>query len=184
MTPGTGSSIKGENNKEHASREPNSITGVNPARSHGVGIWGNPRVVFGVRVDSELKKCFISISKRVFGSTCNPVESFMAAIVGCVEHAEKLGVNPSKTVSIQIDEIKIERNLRERRKLVVEEVKPVAAVAPEVKCDFCGKVPVVGSFRHMCGIQKRACGYHAGILKTYPKWEKVDDSNPRPHAEK
>jgi len=181
VTPDAGPSVKRENNKKHAPRKPDSITGVNPKRTHGFGIWGNPRVVFGVRVDCELKKTFVSVSRRVFGSNCSPVESFMAAIVGCVQQAEKLGVNPSKTVSIEIGEIKIERNLRERRKLAVEETKPEAATAPEVKCDFCGKAPVVGAFRHVSsGIQKHACGYHAGILKNHEKWETVNDSNPRP----
>jgi len=161
--------------------KPDSITGVNPTRTHGLGIWGNPRVVFGVRVDSELKKSFISVSKRVFGSTCVAVESYMATIVGCIEEAEKLRVNPSKTVNIEIGEIKIERNLRERRKLVAEEINSVAAVAPERKCDFCGKVPVVGVFRHVCsGMEKHACGYHASILKTHEKWEIIDHSNPKP----
>jgi len=161
--------------------KPDSITGVNPARTHGLGIWGNPRVVFGVRVDSELKKRFVLVARRVFGSTCVAVESYMATIVGCIEEAEKLGVNPSKTVHIDIGEIKIERNLRERRKLAVQETKPITPTAPEVKCDFCGKVPVVEVFRHVrSGMEKHACGYHAGILKTYEGWEIVNESNPKP----
>ena len=181
MTSNTEPPLKRENNKKHALPNPHSITGVNPVRSHGFGIWGNPRVVFGVRVDSELKKRFVSAAKRVFGSTCSPVESFMAAIVGCVEQAEKLGVNPSKTVSIEIGEIKIERNLRERRRLVVEEAKPIAVAAPQVKCDFCGHVPAVEVFRHVSsGIQKRACDYHAGILKNHTKWETVNDTTQDP----
>jgi len=180
VTSNTGPTLKPENSKKHVQTKPDSITGVNPVRSHGFGIWGNPRVVFGVRVDSELKKHFVSAAKRVFGSTCNPVESFMAAIVGCVEQAEKLGVNPSKTVSIEIGEIKIERNLRERRRLV-EEAKLIAVAAPELKCDFCGHVPAVEVFRHVSsGIQRRACDYHAAILKNHAKWETVNDSNPRP----
>ena len=171
MTPDTGPSRKRENNKRHAPREADSITGVNPVRSHGLGIWGNPRAVFGVRVDSELKKRFVSVSRRVFGSTCVAVESYMATIVGCVEQAEKLGVNPSKTVSIQIGEIKIERNLRERRRISVEEVKPIIVATPDVKCDFCGKMPVVGSFRHNSGIVRRACSYHASQLRNHEKWK-------------
>jgi len=171
VTPDAGPPGKRENNRKRAPREPDSITGVNPARSHGLGIWGNPRVVFGVRVDSELKKRFVSVSRRVFGSTCVAVESYMATIVGCVEQAEKLGVNPSKTVSIQIGEIRIERNLRERRRISIEEVKPITVAAPDVKCDFCGKMPVVGSFRHNSGIVRRACGYHASHLRNHEKWK-------------
>jgi len=136
--------------------------------------------VFGVRVDSELKKRFVSVARRVFGSTCVAVESYMATIVGCVELADKLGVNPSKTVDIDIGEIRIERNLRERRKLAVQETKPITPAAPEVKCDFCGKVPVVGVFRHVrSGMEKRACGYHAGILKNHENWETLKHSNPK-----
>jgi hypothetical protein len=92
-----------------------SLTRVNPVRTHGLGLWGNRRVVFGVRVDEELKKRFNLVAERVFGSTCNPVESFMAAVVGCYQNPTLDGVNPS----ITIGEIRIERNLRERRKLVV-----------------------------------------------------------------
>jgi hypothetical protein len=67
-------------------------------------------VVVGVRVDKELYLRFKSVSKRIFGSVCNPIESFMAAVVGLAEN----GVNPSNTV--RIGKIVIERNLRERRK--------------------------------------------------------------------
>jgi len=91
-----------------------SITGVNRDGKHGVGIWGNPRVVMAVRVDSELKKQFIPVAKRVFGSVCNPIESFMAAILAC----QKMAVNFGNTVTI--DKIVIERNLRPRRKLEFE----------------------------------------------------------------
>jgi|YelNatPaOPRAMG01_1025707.scaffolds.fasta_scaffold07009_7 hypothetical protein len=89
-----------------------SITGVNPKRTHGFGLWGNERVVVGIRVDKELYLRFKSVSKRVFGSVCNPIESFMAAVVGLAEN----GVNPSNTV--RIGRVVIERNLRERRKQV------------------------------------------------------------------
>lgn len=98
------------------------MTGVNPSeilgnaektrvRMHGFGCWGNPRVVMGIRVDSELKKQFTAVSKRIFGSTCNPIESFMATIVACAE----TGVNFGRTV--EIGKIIIERNLRPRRNL-------------------------------------------------------------------
>jgi len=176
----TGPAPKRKNSKQHASPKPDSITEVNRKCTHGLGVWGNPRVVFGVRVDSELKKRFVSVARRVFGSTCVAVESYMATIVGCVELADKLGVNPSKTVDIDIGEIKIERNLRERRRLAVEETRPITPSAPEVRCDFCGKVPVVGVFRHVrSGMEKRACGYHAGILKNHENWETLKHSNPK-----
>jgi hypothetical protein len=127
----------------------------------------------GVRVDSEFKKRFNLVAKRVFGSVCNPIESFMATVVSCAES----GVNFGNT--IEVGTIVIERNLRERRSLVVEKAKPTAV--PELKCDFCGKVPVVEVFRHKAsGIQKRACGYHARTLKNHAKWEIANGSNLRP----
>jgi hypothetical protein len=116
-------------------QEPDCITGVNPSeilglaektkvRTHGLGCWGNPRVVMGVRVDSELKKQFTAVSKRIFGSTCNPIESFMATIVASAQN----GVNFGTTV--EIGKIVIERNLRERRKLEVERADGL--------CEFAG----------------------------------------------
>jgi hypothetical protein len=104
-------SLSSTENQNHNQTQ-DSITGVNPKRSHGFGLWGNERVVIGVRVDKELYLRFKSVSKRVFGSVCNPIESFMAAVVGLAEN----GVNPSNT--IRIGKIVIERNLRERRKQV------------------------------------------------------------------
>jgi hypothetical protein len=98
-----------------------SLTGVNRVHTHGVGLWGNPRVVFGVRVDKGLKKQFTLASQALFGSTCNPVECFMATIVGMAKHQENFRVNPSLTINGL--EIKIERNLRERRKISNEEAK-------------------------------------------------------------
>ena len=92
-----------------------SMTEVNPKHTHGFGIWGNPRVVVGIRVDKGLYFAFKRVAKAKFGSTCNPVESFMAGVVGSYQSDLLNGVNPCNTVNI--GEIKIERNLRERRKL-------------------------------------------------------------------
>jgi hypothetical protein len=69
--------------------------------------------VFGVRVDEKLALAFNRVAKAKFGSTCNPIESFMAAVVGVETNPTLVGVNPG----ITIGEIKIERNLRERRKV-------------------------------------------------------------------
>jgi len=163
VTSNTGPTLKRKNSKKHAPPKSDSITEVNRKCCHGLGVWGNPRVVMGVRVDSELKKRFKLVAKRVFGSVCNPIESFMATVVSCAES----GVNFGNTV--EVGTIVIERNLRERRRLGVENVKPVTV--PEVKCDFCGKVPVVGSFCHESGIVRRACGYHASQLRNHEKWK-------------
>lgn len=105
---------------------PDSNTGVYPQRSHGLGIWGNERVVMSIRVDKELRKQFTLASKALFGSTCNPIESYMATIVGIVRSG---WVYPSNTVDIGT--IKIERNLRERRKITITK-----EIESAVKCDI------------------------------------------------
>jgi hypothetical protein len=68
-----------------------------------------------IRVDEGLKKRFSEVAKVKFGSTCLPVESFMAGVVGAYYQDIKLGVNPGNIVNI--GEIRIERNLRARRHL-------------------------------------------------------------------
>ena len=164
----TGTSRK-HTHPDNNSKHHDSITEVNRKCNHGLGVWGNPRVVMGVRVDSELKKRFKQVAKRVFGSVCNPIESFMATVVSCAESKVNFGN------TVEVGTIVIERNLKERRKLIVEKTKPPAT--PQVKCDFCGKAPATQVFLHPnSGILKRACSYHAGILKTYSSWKKVDDS--------
>lgn len=115
-----------------------SLTGVNPPRTHGFGVWGGKRVVVGVRIDEKLYEAFKPVAKLVFGSVCRPVEAFMAAVVASNQAQQltsKLGVNPSPTV--EIGRLVIERNVRTRRKLVVEETneevveKVVAKPKPE-----------------------------------------------------
>jgi len=141
-----------------------SQTRVNPHRTHGLGIWGNPRVVMGVRVDKKLKKAFTEVAKARFGSTCNPIESFMATIVGVYSNEFLAGVNPSATVSI--GEIKIERNLRERRKLEVD-VEP--EVDSALKCGFTGCEEEAISLGVYKGTQYRLCFRHLAEAKANRK---------------
>jgi hypothetical protein len=129
---------KSRSKKKYHQLRLDSMTAVNPKHTHGTGIWGNPRVVMGVRVDEGLKKQFNLAAKALFGSTCNPIETFMAAVVGIYQNQELLRVNPSPTINI--GEIKIERNLRERRKLtktvtLEEETETSVTVT---KCGFRG----------------------------------------------
>lgn len=93
-------------------------TGYTRPHTHGLGIWKNPRVPFTVRVDKELKKQFSLASKAFSGSTCSAIEYIMAAYVGAYKSAQINGVYP--TLTVDIGTIKIERNLRERRKLTIE----------------------------------------------------------------
>lgn len=164
--------------QQNKQTQPDSITEVNPSeilvnqqktrvRTHGVGCWGNPRVVMGIRVDSELKKQFTAVSKRIFGSTCNPIESFMAAIVA----TSQTGVNFGNTVNIE--KIVIERNLRARRDLEAE-VNPDSSVVKDV-CVVCG--------RSAFGVVTRAddsrvflCKIHYDVAKPKAKsWRVFDE---------
>lgn len=116
-----------------------SLTWVNPERTHGFGVWGNRRIVFGVRVDEKLAEAFTSVAKAKFGSTCIAIEAFMAAVVSSNIASDTRGVNPS--ITIDIGTIKIERNLRERRKLTKDDVvgEEVEATEDLTKCVYCGK---------------------------------------------
>lgn len=148
-------------------------TGVNLNYSHGFGIWGNPRVVMGVRVDEKLKKAFTKVAKAKFGSTCNPIESFMAAIVGLSINQNLNEVNLSPTVNI--GEIKIERNLRERRKLVVETEETERVVSSVVKCGYvdCGEA-AVGKAVYLNDNQEYSlCDYHFRKAKDSKRFWKV-----------
>lgn len=150
-----------------------SITGVNPKRNHGVGVWGGPRTVVGIRVDEKLYSAFKPFAQRVFGSVCLPVECFMAALLITFVEAEKQGVNPGKTVKIDVGKILIQRNLRGRRALEFKE-EPVETVTVETCCDFCGKRPVVAVFKDVeSGIEKKVCSYHAKNLHEHHKWRVV-----------
>jgi len=141
-----------------------SNTGVNPKHTHGLGIWGNERVVMSIRVDKGLKKEFKPASKALFGSTCNPIESWMAGIVGVFKNQKMSGVNPSTTVSI--GEIKIERNLRERRRLEVD-VEP--EVNSALKCGFTGCEEEAISLGVYKGTQYRLCFRHLAEAKNNRK---------------
>jgi len=96
------------------------ITGVNPIRSHGLGVYRGRRRVWGVRVDEKLLKQAKPLIRAQYGSDCRAVESFLAGVVATHSGKQLVGVNPSHT---SIGVIKIERNLRSRRKLEVEETE-------------------------------------------------------------
>jgi len=140
-------------------------------RRHGVGIWGNRRVVLSFECDEGLKKQFLSFSKRVFGSVCLPMESLMAGILSTVVESEKFGVYPSSTVPLkfEVGRIVIERNLRPRRKLEFkedfDETKP--------KCHYC-ELDAVGDFCY-CKTGKvfPLCSFHVAEFLNQGMWEEV-----------
>jgi hypothetical protein len=137
-----------------------------PSYASGVRI---PRTI---RIDSGVYKRFKPNAKRIWGSVCNPVEAFMIAVN---EMVDKKVYFSNTAQPIRIGRIVVERNLRPRRNLEFTENKPMEKKRSEPKCDFCGKVPVVGTFRHLSGIVKRACVDHQDQLRNHPKWSKTED---------
>lgn len=105
-----------------------SMTRVYSARTHGFGVWGNRRVVMSVRVDEKLKKQATKVLKAIFGSTCRGIETYLAGLVATYEQQGVSGVYPSNTITIE--NLNVQRNLRSRRKLVVEEETEVAETKP------------------------------------------------------
>jgi len=58
--------------------------------------------------------------------------------------------------------------------LDIEESRPKKE---QIKCDFCGKGPVVCVFKDSAtGIEKRCCAYHADVLRKHAKWKEVVSS--------
>jgi hypothetical protein len=84
---------------------------------------------------------------------------------------QKEQVNFGETV--RIENLHIERNLRSRRRLVIDEEITVAEVI-ESHCDFCKKKPIVTIFQTVkSGIQKSAYSVCAKDLRIHPKWKEV-----------
>jgi len=117
----------------------------------------------GFRVDTGLWTAFKSVAKAKSGSICSAIEPMLIAYLGLADKEVHFGN------TVRIEHLHIERNLRERRHLVVEKAPVVAPVEP--KCDFCGKAPVVGTFRHVSGVERRACSYHASQIRNHEKWK-------------
>jgi len=170
------SNVKDKERVSHETPSQNTIkddntTRVYPSRKHGIGLWGNPRVPMTVRVDKGIKKQFLLFSKRVFGSSCLPLESLMAGIINTVVEAEKTGVYPSSTIPLKLDieKIVIERNLRPRRRLELSDDPD------DLACHYCGS-SAVGNFRYLkTGQVYPLCGFHAKVNLDSKAWEVVND---------
>ena len=109
------------------------MTGVNPLRTHGFGVYRGKRVVWSVRVDEKLLKQAKPLLRAKFGSDCRGIELWLAGLVATQKGSELLGVNPSNTIAI--GKLVIERNLRSRRKMVVvEEEEEIRKIIPTQKC--------------------------------------------------
>ena len=148
-----------------------SNTRVNPIRTHGLGVWGNRRVVFGVRIDEGLAKAAKPVLKAVFGSTCNGIETYLAGLIATYEQRGISGVYPSNT---SIGTIVIERNLRERRKLEVETYEgEVTERTVSVTCGFADcteKAIAEGVYK---GNKVLLCPFHLDVVRENRFWSGV-----------
>jgi hypothetical protein len=129
-----------------------------------------------VRVDKKLKNDFNQASKAFSGSTCSAIEYIMAAYVGVAKTHQINGVYPTLTVNpIEIGEIKIERNLRERRKDVVARTPGELAVETETRCMIgsCDKLAVEVATYHPKGAEAKeyqVCTFHASSFAGSNVW--------------
>jgi len=121
------------------------------------------RVVASVRVNSDLYKEFKTVSKQLYGSTCRAGEFFMASVV----LATRNKVNFSHTQQpIVFGHVTIERNIKTRRKLIVEEETEIETVMDSKTCFYCDCVPVwkcVTVFK--INPVKSICQKHLGLME-------------------
>lgn len=99
------------------------ITGVNPSRKHGIGPLGGARVVWGVRIDEDLKNRVQPKLRHLYGSDCRAFESWLMAFEVSYDEMIKqreATVNPGHT-SITIEELNVVRAQAPRRKLDVSD---------------------------------------------------------------
>jgi hypothetical protein len=124
-------------NSQTQNNKPDSTTKVHFSGEGVPDYVSGVRKSTGVRIDTGVYTRFKPLSKRLFGSTCKAVETFM---IGVVEVAEK-GVHFSNTEQrINMEKIVIERNLsKERRnfRVVSDDVKLQSVDVG--KCVVCGR---------------------------------------------
>lgn len=100
------------------SPKPDSSEKVHFLESGAYKYMSGERVSTGIRVDSGLYSRFKQVSKHVYGSTCRAFELYMIALIETTEN----GVHFSDTQQpIRIEKIVIERNLRPRRSLPLQD---------------------------------------------------------------
>lgn len=160
--------MKPQQNQSKQTQFNSSMTGVNPRRTHGFGVYKGRRVVWSVRVDETLLKQAKPLLRGKFGSDCRGVELWLAGLVATQKGSELTGVSPSNTV--EIGTLVIERNIRTRRKIVVEEKMEV-----KVSCGFCGK-GAKWLFENVdTKKQQYACNFHGETLSRHDKWLQVGE---------
>lgn len=92
-------------------QQPNdSSTGVNYPQN----VFSGVRKTKGFKCDTGLYAAFKPVAEAYFGSVCRPLECFMLAVLAL----QKERVNFGTTITIQ--NLNITRDLRTRRKIVVD----------------------------------------------------------------
>jgi len=161
-----------QNNTTTQAQEPDSITNVHFSGKGVPAYVSGRREPIAIRIDTGVYKTFKPLSKRLYGSTCKAVETFM---VGLIEVA-KTGVHFSNTTKpINIERIVIERNLgKERRRLREQGSGSELGEVDTGRCTFCGKL-AVGLFRYRKdGRVFGLCGFHSyEFVNRQGSWECV-----------
>ena len=169
---------RNQHNKQKQLRIDTTVSsGYTPLHTHGLGIWNNPRVPMTVRVDKKLKSAFTEASKAFSGSTCSAIEYIMAAYVGVAKTQQINGVYPTLTMNpIEIGEIRIERNLRERIK-VPYEVAKAGKVEGEGfnlceigECDKPFVDVMIYQPKGKAPIERQVCAFHSAAYAGSKDW--------------
>lgn len=121
-----------------------------------------------IRCDSNLWKAFKSVCKNNGFSTCNELEKL---ILGYLVGVSRMCHKPT-TINVVVDAPRIIKRVRRRQLTFEDEINSEVSKSSVAKltCDFCSREPVVASFRHLSGIKKRACDFHANVLRNHSKW--------------
>lgn len=166
---------KNQHNKKKQNAEKNNTSMTNVHFSDYISKrWeGGKRRPVTIRQNDKLYSDFKPVAKRLYGSVCRAIETFEAVIVTVADENVYFS-NTEKP--LHIGKIVIERNLRPRRALEVNESVEIAEV-DESKCAFCDK-NTVAIFRDLkLGNLKEVCSYHAESLRQHPKWVEVDSNS-------
>jgi len=124
------------------------------------------RKPIGVRVDTRLYSRFKPLSKRIFGSTCNAIEIYMATLILTAESPASICNTSGRRINIE--KIVIERRLRERRNLEIVEDS-------FEKCLFCHKVAVDRLRCLKDGRVYPVCGFHFQELLSSGNWSVLEN---------
>ena len=126
--------------------------------------------MWSVRVDEKLLAEAKPILKAKFGSTCRAIEVYLSALVATEKGCRINGVNPSST--IEIGKLVIERNLRSRRKLVIEE--EVVETVKVRGCGFCHEAATGVLLYKPKTALIPLCEEHYRLLVRSPNYERTD----------